>query len=88
MNKSFNSLKQCKSLLLNQTPKLLFSTSNQFNQKVLTIDNVYSSVLKVEYAVRGPIVVRAGQLENELKAVLKKLIYEYFTLYFYLYLKG
>ncbi|KAG9356099.1 hypothetical protein JZ751_000943 [Albula glossodonta] len=35
--------------------------------KVLTIDTMNPSVKKVEYAVRGPIVQRALQIEKELK---------------------
>lgn len=37
--------------------------------KVLTIDTMNPSVKKVEYAVRGPIVQRAVQIEKELKEV-------------------
>lgn len=38
-------------------------------QKVLTIDTMNASVKQVEYAVRGPIVQRAVQLEKELREV-------------------
>lgn len=37
--------------------------------KVLTLDNMNPNVRRVEYAVRGPIVQRAVQLEKELKEV-------------------
>lgn len=37
--------------------------------KVLTLDNMNPNVKRVEYAVRGPIVLRAMQLEKELKEV-------------------
>lgn len=37
--------------------------------KVLTIDTMNATVKKVEYAVRGPIVQRAVQIEKELKEV-------------------
>ncbi|XP_064202670.1 alanine aminotransferase 2-like isoform X1 [Anguilla rostrata] len=40
--------------------------------KVLTIDTINPSVKKVEYAVRGPIVQRAVQIEKELKEGAKK----------------
>uniref|UniRef100_A0A2C9K2Y1 alanine transaminase n=1 Tax=Biomphalaria glabrata TaxID=6526 RepID=A0A2C9K2Y1_BIOGL len=40
--------------------------------KVLTIDNMNPHVKNIEYAVRGPIVIRAGELENELKKGVKK----------------
>lgn len=37
--------------------------------KVLTIDTMNPTVKKVEYAVRGPIVQRAVELEKELSEV-------------------
>lgn len=37
--------------------------------KVLNADTMNPNVKKVEYAVRGPIVQRAVQIENELKEV-------------------
>ncbi|KAK5889211.1 hypothetical protein CesoFtcFv8_015235 [Champsocephalus esox] len=40
--------------------------------KVLTIDNMNPTVKKVEYAVRGPIVQRALELERELSEGMKK----------------
>lgn len=39
--------------------------------KVLTIDTMNPRVKKVEYAVRGPIVQRAVELERELSEVCK-----------------
>lgn len=39
--------------------------------KVLTIDTMNPTVKKVEYAVRGPIVQRAVELERELSEVCK-----------------
>lgn len=42
--------------------------------KVLTIDTINAAVKKVEYAVRGPIVQRAVQLEKELKEVCKAIV--------------
>jgi alanine transaminase len=38
--------------------------------KVLTIKNLNPRVIDVEYAVRGPIVIRAAEIEKELKSVL------------------
>ncbi|XP_047423735.1 alanine aminotransferase 2-like [Mugil cephalus] len=40
--------------------------------KVLTLDNMNPYVKRVEYAVRGPIVQRAVQIEKELKEGVKK----------------
>lgn len=37
--------------------------------RVLTLDSMNPNVKRVEYAVRGPIVTRAVQLEKELKEV-------------------
>lgn len=37
--------------------------------KVLTLDTLNPNVKRVEYAVRGPIVLRAMQIEKELKEV-------------------
>lgn len=37
--------------------------------KVLTLDNMNPNVRRVEYAVRGPLVQRAVQIEKELKEV-------------------
>lgn len=40
--------------------------------KVLTLDTMNPSVKKVEYAVRGPIVQRAAQIEVELQQVRRE----------------
>ncbi|KAF0028188.1 hypothetical protein F2P81_019275 [Scophthalmus maximus] len=40
--------------------------------KVLTLDNMNPNVKRVEYAVRGPIVQRAVQIEKELREGIKK----------------
>ncbi|XP_050413736.1 alanine aminotransferase 2-like [Patella vulgata] len=42
------------------------------NNKVLTIDTLNPNVVKMEYAVRGPIVARASQIEKELKEGVSK----------------
>lgn len=38
-------------------------------QKVLSVDNMNPFVKNMEYAVRGPIVIQAGEIEEELKKV-------------------
>ena len=86
MNKSLNLLVKNKNFNSKNLGRCLFSTNfttNQKSQKFLNKDNIYENVLKVEYAVRGPIVVRAGELENELKKVnLRSLTYRtVFTLF-------
>lgn len=40
--------------------------------KVLTVDNMNPHVKNMEYAVRGPIVIRAGEIEQELAKGVKK----------------
>ena len=37
--------------------------------RVLNIDNMNPHVKVMEYAVRGPLVIRAGQIEEELQKV-------------------
>jgi alanine transaminase len=39
-------------------------------QKVLTYDNINPNVKTMEYAVRGPIVIRAVEIEKELAQVI------------------
>jgi len=39
---------------------------------VLNINNINPNVIELQYAVRGPIVLRAGEIENELKSGVKK----------------
>jgi len=34
----------------------------------VTLDNINENVKRLEYAVRGPLVIRAGEIERELKA--------------------
>lgn len=55
-----------------------FSTGQkmQLNQKVLNLDNMNPNVRIMEYAVRGPLLIRATEIENELKQV-RILLYTY-----------
>lgn len=50
-------------------PKEKMSENGMSRAKVLTIDTMNPTVKKVEYAVRGPIVQRAVELERELSEV-------------------
>ena len=34
---------------------------------ILKLDNINQNAIRMEYAVRGPIVIRAGELERQLK---------------------
>lgn len=45
------------------------ASSNGLKGKVLTLDTMNPCVRRVEYAVRGPIVQRALELEQELRQV-------------------
>lgn len=44
-------------------------TENGLGHRVLNMDTMNPNVKRVEYAVRGPIVQRAVQIEKELKEV-------------------
>ncbi|XP_007464592.1 PREDICTED: alanine aminotransferase 1 [Lipotes vexillifer] len=48
------------------------AATNGLKEKVLTLDTMNPCVRKVEYAVRGPIVLRALELEQELRKGVKK----------------
>ncbi|XP_047420136.1 alanine aminotransferase 1 isoform X2 [Sciurus carolinensis] len=48
------------------------ATRNGLKEKVLTLNTMNPRVRKVEYAVRGPIVLRALELEQELRQGVKK----------------
>lgn len=39
------------------------------NKKVLTIDNVNPNLKRMEYAVRGPLLIRALEIEKEIEKV-------------------
>lgn len=49
-----------------------FSISHKMpsSQKVLNLDNMNPNIRIMEYAVRGPLLIRATEIENELKKVL------------------
>lgn len=52
----------------NTAPKRAKSDSAA-GSKMLTVDNMNPNVVKMEYAVRGPLVIRATEIEKELQAV-------------------
>ncbi|XP_039609741.1 alanine aminotransferase 2-like isoform X1 [Polypterus senegalus] len=55
------------------TSKVKMSINGEMSQrKVLTIDTMNPNIKKVEYAVRGPIVLRAVEIEKELQEGVKK----------------
>lgn len=46
--------------------------SSQSGTKILTEDNVFTNLRKMEYAVRGPLLLRALEIEKELQKGVKK----------------
>ncbi|RCN41944.1 aminotransferase, class I/II [Ancylostoma caninum] len=52
-------------LFLNSSRRLLF-LSRMASNKVLTTENINPQVITMQYAVRGPIVIRAVEIEKEL----------------------
>ncbi|EEB17528.1 Alanine aminotransferase, putative [Pediculus humanus corporis] len=48
------------------------STAGKSNEKCVTIENMNENIIRLEYAVRGPIVIRAGEIEKELEQGVKK----------------
>lgn len=49
--------------------KRTMATSSCKRQRCLSIDNMNPCVKVMEYAVRGPLVIRAGEIEKELEKV-------------------
>lgn len=41
----------------------------EYHERVLTVDTMNPNIKRLEYAVRGPIVQRAVQIDKELKMV-------------------
>lgn len=50
-------------------PLKSFGAARTMASKVLNVDNLNPNVLKLEYAVRGPLVIRAAEIEKELQKV-------------------
>ena len=52
---------------------MLVSMNNSSeNDKILTMKNLNPHVIDVQYAVRGPIVIRAAEIEKLIKTVLRE----------------
>lgn len=45
------------------------ASCNASGGKLITVDNMNPNIIKMEYAVRGPLVIRATEIERELKSV-------------------
>lgn len=73
-NRNFSSLLTTAVETLSQSTNQVES-GNKTNQKrtmstkTLTLDSMNPNVIKMEYAVRGPLVIRAGEIEKEIKQV-------------------
>lgn len=48
------------------------STSSCAYKQCITLDNINPAIKEMEYAVRGPLVIRAGAIEKELEQGAKK----------------
>lgn len=53
--------------------------------KAVTMDNINPNMVKLEYAVRGPLVIRATEIEKELEKVIIFLVYILHTTFYYTY---
>ncbi|XP_068618766.1 alanine aminotransferase 1 [Battus philenor] len=56
----------------NFRPGSLSYTSNRMASKSVTLENMNPNIVKLEYAVRGPLVIRAGEIEKELEKGAQK----------------
>ncbi|XP_002075264.2 alanine aminotransferase 1 isoform X1 [Drosophila willistoni] len=54
------------------TSRSYTSKSNTMSSKCLQLENINPNFITMEYAVRGPLVVRAGEIEKELEKGVKK----------------
>lgn len=39
------------------------------SKRTMTLDSINPNIVRMEYAVRGPLVIRAGEIEQELQQV-------------------
>lgn len=62
----------CRSLSTSTAVQL--KTSDNMSNKCLQLDNINPNFITMEYAVRGPLVIRAGEIENELKQVSDEIV--------------
>ncbi|KAF8782672.1 alanine aminotransferase 1-like [Argiope bruennichi] len=49
-----------------------FRTGSKMDRRTVTLENMNPNIIKMEYAVRGPLVIRATEIEKELKKGAKK----------------
>lgn len=53
--------------LINQHQSQAMATSAK--RQLITLESMNPNMIKMEYAVRGPLVIRAAEIEKELKSV-------------------
>ena len=61
-----------KNLSLRPTSDPFKCTKLMSTMPTLTLDNMNPAIIKMEYAVRGPLVIRATEIEKELEKVREK----------------
>ncbi|KAF1740843.1 hypothetical protein MXB_44, partial [Myxobolus squamalis] len=49
-----------------------YDFSKNKDKEILNIDTLNPAILAVEYAVRGPIVTRAGEIQKEIESGIQK----------------
>ncbi|XP_037937446.1 uncharacterized protein LOC119671031 [Teleopsis dalmanni] len=53
----------------------LSTSASMSSSKCLALDNINPNFITMEYAVRGPLVIRAGEIEKELQEVKETLVF-------------
>lgn len=65
------------------TCRRTMATTSGKPKRTLTLESINPNIVKMEYAVRGPLVIRAGEIEQEIKQVrFKYMFIEWFFFYF------
>lgn len=72
---SFYSRNSKKKLLNLFAAKINSYKMNYGTERVLTLENMNPAVIKLEYAVRGPLVIRASEIQKELLENVSKYRY-------------
>lgn len=63
----------------NQHQKRTMATTQPCTN-LLSLDSINPNVIKMEYAVRGPLVIRAGEIEKEIAQVSTHFLFFFFIL--------
>lgn len=54
---------------INREQAQSMATTSSSRRSLLSLDSINPNVIKMEYAVRGPLVIRAGEIEKEIAQV-------------------